>query len=336
MRDRAALERAIARCVTVREGFGFVLPWRGREGTRGTYTNAFRLANAEADRLPGLSVDVYDRWLVAHLYEDHEASVREVILDVLHALGADGVYVKQRPKQASRLSSEDMRALAPHEPLRGRAAPDDLVLSENGMQFLVNLGDGLSTGIFLDQRDNRQRVRALSSGKSVLNLFAYTCGFSVAAVLGGATRVVSIDVSRQALARGERNLELNGGASDYRSMAVDVFDALKKLTRDREKFDVVIVDPPTYSTTRSSRWSSGVGWARLAEASYRVLAPRGVLVACSNAGRLPSRTFERYLRDAATAARRDVVRVAREKAPSDFPATEGAESPLKTFFVSLS
>src|SRR5207248_1532625 len=131
---------------------------------------AFRLLNDEGDGVPGVALDVYGDHLVAHLYPDGSTAAgrdvvaaREPLLDRLDALGFDGVYLKVRPKQAN-VADTRSASLAPSAPVRGRAAPDEFAIVERGVPYLARLGDGLSTGIFLDQRENRRRIRAMSSG----------------------------------------------------------------------------------------------------------------------------------------------------------------------------
>src|SRR4029077_1479699 len=132
---------------------------------------------------------------------------RDRVLDRLHALGFDGVYLKVRPKQANVLADTRREDLAPRLPVRGSPAPEEIAIVEESMPLLVRLGDGLSTGLFLDQRMNRRRVREMCTrGSAMANLFAYTCGFTVAAALGGAERTVSVDAAAAALERGRANL----------------------------------------------------------------------------------------------------------------------------------
>ena len=201
--DPPSLTRALARALERRWGLG-----RSDAGPRAT--TAFRLVNEEGDGLPRLAVDVYGAWLVVQLYGDDgpwaDRARRERLLDACAGLGFDGVYLKVRPRQANVLVDTRTADLAPPLPVRGAPAPDPLPILEEGMPLLVRLGDGLSTGLFLDQRGNRRRVRDLAKGGAVANLFAYTCGFTVAAALGGATRTVSFDASVAALERGRENL----------------------------------------------------------------------------------------------------------------------------------
>jgi len=133
-------------------------------------TDAFRLAHGEGDGLEGLAIDVYGDYLVVHFFSDAALAQRDAVIDKVFALGARGVYVKVHPKQANTLVDPRRPELAPAEPVRGEAAPAPLWIREHGLSFRVLLGDGLKTGIFLDQRDNRRRIRELARGKRVLNL----------------------------------------------------------------------------------------------------------------------------------------------------------------------
>ena len=298
-------------------------------------THAFRLVHAGGDGMPGLEVDVYGGHAVAHFLSEAAWQARDRLADALMARGFDGVYVKRHPKQLNVVDAH--RAdLAPPEPVRGEPAPEELVIRENGMPFVVRLGDGLSTGIFLDQRENRRRVRDASQGADVLNLFAYTCAFTVAAALGGARRTVSIDASAPALARGERNLmEAGVDPKAHARIQADVFEALASMADEDRRFDLVVVDPPTYSSTKRTRWTSGKDWRGLGVAAMRLCAPGGVLLACSNDRRLGSQKLRRYLHDAAREAGREVRRMRDAAPPPDFPAKVGGEPHLKSVWVTL-
>lgn len=293
---------------------------------------AFRLVNAEGDGVPGLAVDVYGDWLVVHVYD--ETVDLDRALTALEALGVRGIYVKYRPRQANVIVDARNEALAPSLPVRGEPAPDPLVIVENGLPFRVRLGEGLSTGIFLDQRDNRRRVRAMAEGARVLNLFAYSCAFTVAAAAGGARETLSVDASARLLGWGRENLEGAGLASNAHRFEVgDVFDVLERLAARRERFDLVCLDPPTYSTTRSSRWSSGSDWRRLAAMALRVLAPGGRLLACTNDRRMPRMKLRRHLHEAARDAGIAVAQMKDLACPSDFPPPFGAEPHLKSVLI---
>ena len=315
--DEVALARTLDRARERRWGLG-----RAEKGPRAT--NAFRLVNEEADALPRLAVDVYDAWLVAQLYGDDgpwsDPARRDRVLDALHALGFDGVYLKVRPKQANVLVDTRREELAPASPVRGVAAPSELAVVEEGTPLLVRLGDGLSTGLFLDQRNNRRRVREMSSGKSVANLFAYTCAFTIAAGAGGARKTVSVDASAAALERGQAGLAHAGITGDHHAMvADDCFSWLDRAARRGERWDIVVLDPPSYSTTKRGRFVADSDYVDLAAAAIRVLSPGGRLLACTNHRGISVARFRKVLFDAARTAGRDVAQVKDLPAPSDFP-----------------
>jgi 23S rRNA (cytosine1962-C5)-methyltransferase len=343
--DDTALARALARAVERRWGLG-----RCDSGPRAT--TAFRLVNEEGDGLPRLAIDAYGNWLVVQLYgggtspsvdpvEDGpwvEAIRRERVLDRVHALGFDGVYLKIRPKQANALTGapDRLRDLAPTQAVRGAQAPDELPIVEDGVPFLVRLCDGLSTGLFLDQRNNRRRVRAAAAGKSVVNLFAYTCAFTVVAALGGARRTVSVDASAASLERGRANLAHAGvkEGADHTLVADDAFSWLERAARRAERFDLLVLDPPSYSTTKRGRFVAQDDYVRLAASALALLAPKGSLLACTNHRGISRARFRRMMFDAGRAAKRDLIQVKDLEAPPDYPVPPGSEAHTKSVWVS--
>jgi 23S rRNA (cytosine1962-C5)-methyltransferase len=334
--DPAALAARLARALERRWGLG-----RADTGPRAT--TAFRLVNEEGDALPRLAVDVYGDWLVAQLYGEGRSDPwadrarRERLLDALAALGFDGVYLKVRPRQANVVVDTRREDLAPALPVRGAAAPDPLPVVEEGMPLLVRLGDGLSTGLFLDQRANRLRVREASSGAAVANLFAYTCAFTVAAALGGARRTVSVDASAAALERGRANLAHAGllERGDHAFVAADAFRWLTRAATRGERFDLVVLDPPSYSTTRRGRFVADSDYAGLAAQALAILAPGGRLLACTNHRGISPARFRRILFDAGRAAKREVTRLRDFAEPPDYPVPPGGEPHMKTALVEV-
>jgi 23S rRNA (cytosine1962-C5)-methyltransferase len=331
--DEEALRDTLARAVGQRYALG-----HARTGDRAT--TAFRLVNEAGDALPGLAVDVYGDHLVAQLYEDEagtwrDEGRRERVLDALGALGFDGVYLKIRPRQANTLVDTRKAELAPARAVRGESAADEIEILEEGIPYRVRLGDGLSTGLFLDQRTNRRRVRDAAYGKRVLNLFAYTCGFSVVARVGGARATVSVDAATVALERGKANLARVGGSSSDAFVAEDAFEWLARAGKKKERFELVVLDPPSYSTTKTGRFVGKTDYGDLAAEAMALVAPSGVLLACSNHRQVSPERFRRSLHDAARKAVREIVQAKDVPTPRDFPPPLGGESHLKSVWVTL-
>lgn len=334
--DRRALARALAHAVERRWGLG-----RSADRDPGERrTTAFRLVNEEGDALPGLAVDVYGEHLVAQLYVSEAWEVtgrRDRLLDALDALGFDGVYVKMRPKQANVLVDTRREELAPRAPVRGAAAPDEIVVHEEGVPFGVRLGDGLSTGIFLDQRLNRRAVREAARGAAVANLFAYTCAFSVVAALGGARRTVSVDASLAALERGRAGFRLAGVAlgREHAFVGEDAFTWLAKAAKKEERFDLVIVDPPSYSSTKKRRFVAESDYDELVALAAAVVAPGGRVLACCNHRAMARQKLRRLVHEGARAAGREVVQLKDLPDAPDFPGAGGREPHMKSLLLTL-
>jgi 23S rRNA (cytosine1962-C5)-methyltransferase len=310
----------------------------GRARSADAPTTAFRLFHRAGDGADGLAVDMYGDFLVAHFFDAmSEAGPADEarVLDLLETLGLRGIYLKRHVKQKNELSDPRDARYAPALPVRGSAAPDELVIHEHGLPFGVRLGEGLRTGIFLDQRENRARVRALAQGKRVLNLFAYTGGFSLAALAGGAAHALCVDASGSALAWAERNvarLDLEQ-SQRHRVLCSDVFAALAAFARRGERFDLIVVDPPSYSTTRKRRFVVHKDYEALCEACLAVLAPEGQMLCCINHHGVSQAKLRHHVRQAAKAAGRAVRKLHDLPAQSDFPAEQGAEPHSKSVLL---
>jgi 23S rRNA (cytosine1962-C5)-methyltransferase len=221
---------------------------------------------------------------------------------------------KVHPREASRAQYR--------ERLLWGAPIDEITVSERGVRYAIRpLGAGLNVGLFLDMREVRSWLCDSAGGKTVLNLFAYTCSLGVSALLGGATRVLNLDLSRNYLAWGKRHYELNGLDVQQEDFVFgDAFDWLARFARRQQTFDIVILDPPSFSSSRTSTFSVENDYTRLTELAARVVAPGGMLLAATNHAATPDTRFDAWLRLGLTTAGRRAQFTHRWHEPAaDFP-----------------
>ena len=305
----------------------------GRARTAADPTTAFRLFHGVAEGAPEIAVDLYGEHLVLHWAAEADEAREAVVLDALAELGLRGVYIKRHLRQKNELAEPRDPRFAPPGPLRGEAAPDEFVVHEHGLPFGVRLGDGLRTGLFLDQRENRRRVRELARDKRVLNLFAYTGGFSLAALAGGASEAICVDASKAALEWAQRNVARIEASDRHRVVHGDTFDVLARQARRGDAFDLIILDPPSYASTRSRRFVARKDYAELSASCLRVLAPGGTLLACINHHAVSQGELRASLRRGAELAKREVARLVDVPGQLDFPAPAGDEALSKSVLV---
>jgi len=283
-------------------------------------TNAYRLVNGEGDGLPGLTVDRYGDHLMVQLFtaawRRHLPLVTQMLQRVLSPVG---IYEKFRPQQTRNLAAEgDSKRYS--RLLAGKAAPERLAVLENGLTFLVELEEGLNTGLFLDQRSNRRDFMRRVRGKSVLNLFAYTGAFSVAAASAGAKEVTSVDASSHYLDWARENFDANRLNPKRHSFVTgDCFGVLEEFVKQKRRFDVVLMDPPSFSTTRKSRFTTRGGTSDLVAAALALLPPGGLLVTSSNHQKTDLADYLKELRRGALQARSDLRVIGVAGQPEDFP-----------------
>jgi 23S rRNA (cytosine1962-C5)-methyltransferase len=267
--------------------------------------DVFRVVNDQGDGLPGVTLDRYGDFAVLAVATPESDDLAETIARFLVEQGVRGVYVKRRERRDLRRA--EAPELAPVTPIAGEAAAVPLIVSEHGMKIACELGDGLSTGLFIDQRDNRQRVREASAQKQVLNLFSYTCSFSVAAALGGASKVTSADLSGRALERGRRNFEVNGlEPAKHEFVQGDAVRFVRGAVKHGRRFDVIILDPPSFATVGKATFRFERDIAALMADCLRLLGPGGKLLCVTNHKKTSAQQFRRLLLQAAEQARREL------------------------------
>lgn len=299
-------------------------------------TDTFRLCHGASDAVPGLHVDRLGEVLLAQ----SETPPSPQQLARWLAGGARTVYHKRLTRH---VRGTEATALAPRHIL-GEAAPDRFVVRENGAHFELSFSEGYSTGLFLDQRDNRRRLLrghvaaefgplALAGGEA-LNLFAYTCGFSVCAACAGA-RVTSVDLSRKYLEWGRRNFALNGlDPAGHDFLYGDAFEWLRRLAKKGRRFDLLLLDPPTFSASKSSGvFQVERHYGKLVAAALPVLRPGGVLFAATNAATWAPAAFVAVLREAVQQAGRELVGERYFPQPPDFPVSRAEPAYLKTVWL---
>ncbi len=308
-------------------------------------TNAYRLIHGAADGWPGWHVERLGEFLLSQSEEPLATARMEKLQRLMKLHGARGAHHKILTRQVRKTT----RPQASPQRISGDAAPENFVVRENGVSFELSFAEGYSTGLFLDQRDNRRRLLTNhvaaefplfpggAEGAEVLNTFAYTCGFSVCAAKAGA-RTTSLDLSKKYLAWGGRNFALNGlEAEKHDFIYGDAFDWLRRLAKKGRAYDLVILDPPTFSQSKEGgAFRAEEDYGRLVTAALPVLKPGGVLLASTNAARLEPEDFLETVTGAIKSARRKILKRHYVPQPPDFPVHRDEPAYLKTVWLKVS
>lgn len=253
---------------------------------------ACRLIYSEGDALSGLIVDRYDRWLLVQFTSLALAARQELLISLLQEkLQPAGIWLRTEKgiRDAEGLDLADGL-------LRGEPPPRPLFIEEHGIRYGVDVIEGQKTGFYLDQRDNRAAFARYVRAARVLDVFCYTGGFGLAAIiLGGAREVVGIDASESALAVARQNAELNGVGEKFHFHKSPAFDALERLAAEGERFDAVVLDPPKLARTRGGLQRALRAYFSLNKLAVEVLQPGGMLVTCSCSGLVGRSDFEEML-----------------------------------------
>lgn len=257
---------------------------------------AYRLIFGESDGLPGLIIDQYNDVLVMQVLSAGIERFRFEIIDILKTL-FPGYLIYER-------SDVDVRSLEGLENrtglIHGSSIPTETWISEYGLTFEVNFTGGQKTGFYIDQRENRRKLRNYCKDKNILNCFSYSGGFTLNALQGGANSVVSIDSSQPALDQLVKNLKKNGLSMDRsHSICGDVFVELRKLRDRAESFDVIILDPPKFAPTISQAEKASRGYKDINLLALKLLRPGGVLFTFSCSGGISRELFQKIIAGAA-------------------------------------
>jgi 23S rRNA (cytosine1962-C5)-methyltransferase len=274
-------------------------------------TGSYRLVFSEGDSLPGLIIDSYGGHLVMQILTRGMDRLRETITGML--------IEELRPASIYERSDHEGRGMEGLAPVTGQVygtTPAELVLREGDMSFLVDVGGGQKTGFYLDQRDNRALVKTLASGRDVLNLFSYTGGFSVAAALGGARTITSVDASADALEIARRNLELNRISAPCEFIRADIFQFLRE---EPITGDLIILDPPALAKNRGSVDRACRGYKDL-HLQIALRCPANTMVlTCSCSRFIGMDLFQMVVFEAFADAGRDASIIGKYGQPCDHP-----------------
>ena len=279
-------------------------------------TNAYRIINAESDGLPGLIVDQYSEFLVCQFLSSGSEFNKNIIVEILNE--------KFKPKGIFERSDVEVRIkenLQPEKGLLKGVIPDDLVeVKENGLRFLVDIKNGHKTGFYLDQRDNRKLVSEFSKGKSVLNCFSYTGGFSVYALAAGAEKITQVEASGSAIEISNQILELNNlSSSSVENINGDVFEILRKFRDERKTFDLIILDPPKFAESASQISKASRGYKDINLLAIKLLNPGGILFTFSCSGHISQELFQKIIAGAALDSGREVKIIKQLTQSADHP-----------------
>ena len=288
-----------------------------RAAIRSPDTDALRIVDGKGDRFSDLEIDDFaGRWLVQTRNSDFPEWLRDIVREPLTAISPAPRSIYWKP-----LGEKSAPTFICGEPLT-----EPFAISENGARYWIDFAVGYSQGIFLDQRANRQLLRESAHGKTVLNTFAYTCAFGVAAALGGA-RTTNLDLSKNYLAWGKRNYALNHldpAAHDF--IYGDTFDWLRRFAKKQRRFDTIILDPPTFSRSRTGKaWQVEADFEKLLFAALEVATRDAKILLSTNCTRLNERALEVMARFCLKTTRRAGNFVRPLRLP-DFPVGAGASS----------
>lgn len=281
-------------------------------------TDAYRLINAEADGLPGFVVDRYRDFLVIQCLTLGIDRRKEMLTELLaKSIQPSGIYERSDSAIRHKEGLSSIKGL-----LWGESPPDELIVSENGLQFIVDVDQGHKTGFYLDQRRNRALIRQPSyvAGKSLLNVFAYTGGFSVYAASAEAGPIINVDSSIPALELAEKNMAINGferSADQY--IAGDAFEVLRHFRDQGQKHNVVILDPPKFAHGKGDITRASHGYKDLNLLALQLIQSGGLLMTFSCSGLISEDLFQKILFGATVDAGREVQIIQRLGQSDDHP-----------------
>lgn len=296
-------------------------------------TTAFRVFNGEGDGFGGLTIDYFDGFYLLSWYSEGVYTFKEEVVSALQNVAEyKGIYQKKRFDTKGQYIEED-------DFVAGERGEFPLIVKENGINFAIYLNDGAMTGIFLDQRDVRNAIKEkYAKGKMVLNTFSYTGAFSVAASLGGAMKTTSVDLAKRSNSKTIEQFSVND--IDYESqdiLVMDVFNYFKYAKRNELKFDLVILDPPSFARSKKYTFSTSKDYTNLMKEAIAITEKDGVIVASTNSASFGMKKFKGFIDKAFKEEGKKYNIVEESTLPADFRVRKEFKEGdyLKVLFVKL-
>ena len=280
-------------------------------------TNAFRVFNGEGDGIGGLTIDYFNEYYLITWYSKGIYTFKDSIIKAIKSLVSfDGIYEKKRFEENGMVTDEDSFCI-------GKRAPKPLIVKENNVNFAIYLNDGAMVGVFLDQKDVRKSIKSLySKGKTVLNTFSYTGAFSMAAAKGGAI-TTSVDLASRSLQKTTENFKINNiDISKHEIVVEDIFLYFKRAKKENLKFDTVILDPPSFATSKDFRFSAAKDYKNLVKDAISVTNDGGIIVASTNCATFNMEKFKKFIDNAFKESCKLYDILEEHSLPSDFAVTE--------------
>lgn len=277
-------------------------------------TNAFRLIHGESDGLPGLVVDCFNKAIAVQAFSAGMDRHLPLICDVLLDLFQPSSVVVRNESVLRELEGLPLYKKIVH----GTSTDAVQTIHDTGLQYLINLLEGHKTGFFLDQRDNRRIVRKIAHGAETLDVFTSDGGFGLNALFGGAKSATMVDISPDALQRAEENAILNK-LSNYALIKGDAFDVLTQLVEEKKSYDLVILDPPSFTKSRKNLPSALHAYKKLNKLGLQLVRNGGFLATASCSHHVSEEDFLGVIRQASFTQKKQLRQVFRNTQPADHP-----------------
>ena len=278
------------------------------------FTNAKRLIFSEADGLPGLIVDQYNDTIVFQISTLGMERMKEGLLQVLaDIVNPKFIYEKSDSPFRKKEGLKDVKKWWLYD------GETNIEIREGAAKFIVDIANGHKTGFYLDQRRSRAALKEISRGKTVLDLFCYTGGFSVNAALGGAKRIVCVDIKPEWLAMARKNAELNGVSDKVEEREGDVFEILNNICNSQERFDIIVLDPPSFLRSKKDLIAAIKGYKEINALAFKALSDGGILCTFSCSHNMPNKIFSDVIKDAALESGKKFTILKRCRQDKDHP-----------------